>query len=115
MISFFANEAEAEALTGKQPEQALNEIAEMCEIAVVKLGKDGSLIKKDGEITMIEAIPAKAIDTTGAGDCYAAGFLYGITNNLTIKEAGNLASALGAKIVQKIGARLTKEEINALN
>ncbi len=64
----FANEEEATSLTGKNPEEALLEIAEMCAIAVVKLGAHGSMIKSGDRIIRIDAISAKSIDTTGAGD-----------------------------------------------
>jgi len=74
----FANEEEAMSLTGKNPEDALIEIAEMCSIAVVKLGARGSLIKSGDCVVNIDAISAKSIDTTGAGDLYAAGFLSGL-------------------------------------
>jgi len=103
----FANEDEAKALTGKDKEEALNDIADMnVEIAIVKLGERGSMIKKDNKIIKIDGFKVSAVDSTGAGDMYAAGVLYGITNNLSIKDAGKLGSFAAAKIVEKVGARL---------
>lgn len=65
----FANEEEAKAFTGKEPEEALDIIAKMCSIAIVKVGARGSLIRKGTEEVRIEAVPvAKVVDTTGAGD-----------------------------------------------
>ena len=64
----FANEEEAKAFTGKEPEDALNELAEYCEIAVVKVGKNGSLVKSNNTVFKIDPFKAKPIDTTGAGD-----------------------------------------------
>jgi len=64
----FANEEEALALTGRSPLEALDEIAQMCSIAVVKLGAQGSVIKTDGQGIRVDAIPAQRVDTTGAGD-----------------------------------------------
>ncbi len=79
----FFNEDEARIFTGLGPEDAIKEISKMCDIAVVKLGRRGSLIKSKGsdEIVRIDAIEADAVDTTGAGDFYAAGFLYGLSRN----------------------------------
>lgn len=107
----FANEAEALALTQKGPEDALNELAQWCETVVIKLGEKGSLIYHNGEMIMVDAVKTKAVDTTGAGDAYAAGILYGLINNMPMQDAGKLASALGAKVVSKIGARLEKHEL----
>ena len=66
----FANEEEAKSFTGKEPEEALNEIAELCELAIVKVGKQGSFIKRGDEIVKVGTIKANALDTTGAGDSY---------------------------------------------
>jgi sugar/nucleoside kinase (ribokinase family) len=105
----FANEDEATSLTGKNPEEALPEIAEMCSIAVVKLGAHGSLIKSGDRIIRIDAISAKSIDTTGAGDIYAAGFLYALTENLDLEVAGKIGSLLAGNVVEIIGAKITDD------
>lgn len=111
----FANEEEALALTGKAPEEALQEISEMCDLAVVKVGKEGSFIQKGSEKIKVSGIPAKAIDTTGAGDSYAAGFLYGLTRGFPLEKCGTVASLVAGKVVEVWGANLpdaTWEEIN---
>ena len=74
----FANEEEAKAYTGKEGEAALHQLAEGTEVAILKLGKDGSMIKRANEVVKVGIIPAKSVDTTGAGDLYAAGFLFGL-------------------------------------
>lgn len=102
----FANEEEAKAFTGKAPEEALKEISGMCNIAVVKTGKQGSLVKQGNEISRIGAIPAKVIDTTGAGDLYAAGFLYGLTKGLTMAQCGHIGALLAGKVIEVIGAKM---------
>lgn len=102
----FANEEEAKAFTGKEPEEALQELAELCDIAVVKIGRNGSLIKKDDKIHKIDIIDAIRVDTTGAGDLYASGFLYGIVNNLSLEKCGKIATILSGKIIENIGAKL---------
>ena len=105
----FANEEEALALTDKQPEEALNEIAEMCSIAVVKLGANGSMIKTGDRVIRIDAILANSIDTTGAGDIYAAGFLYALAENLDLEVAGKIGSLLAASVVEVMGAKIPSE------
>lgn len=75
----FANEEEAKAYTGKDAWGAINEIASKCSVVIVKLGAQGSCIKKGTECIKLEVPPVKkVVDTTGAGDYYAAGFLYGL-------------------------------------
>lgn len=105
----FANEEEAKAITGKEPEGALNELAESCDIAVVKTGSKGSLIKTGGETTAVEPIRARPVDTTGAGDLYAAGFLYGMVNNLDMECCGRIGSILAGNVIEVIGAKMDNE------
>ena len=102
----FANEEEAFALTGKSPDEALNEIATMCETAVVKVGERGSLIQRGDEKHIINGIKANAIDTTGAGDNYAAGFMYGITKGYNLEKCGKIASLIAGKSVEVLGANI---------
>ena len=78
----------------------------MCEIAVVKIGKDGSLVKRGDEKYMIEAWPAATIDATGAGDSYAAGFLYAHALGMPLKTCGEVGSILAAKVVEVIGTKI---------
>lgn len=105
----FANEEEAKAFTGKEGVDALNVLSEYCSVAIVKVGKDGSYIKMNDEITKIEPVDAVRRDTTGAGDIYASGFLYGLLNGYTPLKAGNLASFLSARMIEVIGAKLPDE------
>ncbi|MCA9459432.1 MAG: adenosine kinase [Nanoarchaeota archaeon] len=102
----FANEEEAKEYTGLEEKDALNFFGNLCEIAIVKLGAKGSLIKTQNKIFEIPAEKIIVKDTTGAGDMFAAGFLYGITNNKSIEEAGKIATENAAKVVSQIGARL---------
>ncbi|MFV0483377.1 MAG: adenosine kinase [Bacteroidales bacterium] len=111
----FANEEEAKAFTGSNdPQVALEIFAQLCDIAVVKVGKKGSWVRSGKQSLKIEAVDVNAIDTTGAGDAYAAGFMYGIANDLSLQQCGNLGSLLSAHTVRGEGARLpekTWEEI----
>jgi sugar/nucleoside kinase (ribokinase family) len=105
----FANEEEAKALTGKEPEEALEEIAGMCDIAVVKTGARGSLIKTGNQKFTIQANSVKSIDTTGAGDLFASGFLYGLNKNMPLDICGRIGTLLAGKIIGVIGAKLDQK------
>ncbi len=102
----FVNEIEAKELTGLNEQEAAREIAKYTDIAIIKMGAQGSWIAHHGTITKIDALPAQAIDTTGAGDTYAAGFLYGYTHNWPVEKAGKLGSSLAAKVVEQKGVKL---------
>lgn len=102
----FANQAEAKELTGLEPEEALNEISKSTKTAIIKLGEKGSLISSEGIITFINPFPARAVDTTGAGDTFAAGFLYGCCRNWDIEKCGKLGSLMAAKIVEQKGVKI---------
>lgn len=102
----FANETEAEAYTGLQPREALDEIAHQCRIAIVKIGKDGSMVKSGDEYQYIKAWPANTIDATGAGDNYAAGFLYAHSLGMPLKVCGEVGSIIAAKVVEVVGTKI---------
>lgn len=105
----FANEEEAKAFTGNEPKEALNKIAEICKIAIVKVGKQGSFIKTNNQITQVGIINVESKDTTGAGDLYAAGFLTGLIQNKSMEECGNLGSLLSGKVIENLGAKISEE------
>ena len=115
----FCNLDEARALTGKiDPVDCAQDIHRHAADVALTLGADGSLLMHGGQVFPVEGVPVKAIDTTGAGDMYAAGVLYGLTNGLSWPQAGHLASHAAAKIVAQMGARLgrkfTRAEIHSL-
>lgn len=105
----FANEEEAKAFAGVENVEALHVLSESCPIAIVKVGKDGSYIKMNGEVTAISPVDAQRIDTTGAGDIYASGFLYGYINGYNALKSGNLASYLSSRLIEYVGAKLPDE------
>jgi sugar/nucleoside kinase (ribokinase family) len=102
----FANEEEAKAFTGLDAETALFHLSDLCEIAVVKVGSMGSWLKRGEEVIKIGTIKADCKDTTGAGDLYAAGFLYGYANNLDLEKCGLIGAILSGKVIEIPGARL---------
>jgi sugar/nucleoside kinase (ribokinase family) len=109
----FANEEEARAFTGHtDPHKALAHIAALCETAIVKIGDKGSLISHLGTTYQVGVIPVKCLDTTGAGDLYAAGFLYGITRGLSPDECGRIGALLAGKVIEEAGAKISEASWN---
>ncbi len=108
----FCNEAEAKKITGSSN---LSEALELLKHKATKFsvtqGPDGAVLFDGNEFIEINPIEVKAVDTNGAGDMFAGAFLFGITNGMSFKEAGNLASRAGAKVVSQYGPRLKKYEM----
>lgn len=104
----FANEHEARAFTGLEPEEALEVLGKLCSIAVVKVGAKGTYIRKGTEMMHVPASDVKhPSDTTGAGDFFAAGFLYGLTCGLSLDKCGRIGSLLAGHVIQIVGTTLT--------
>ena len=118
----FANETEARAFTGlSDPRAALEVLSRISETAIVKVGKAGSWLKRGEEVQFVEPWPADPVDATGAGDTYAAGFLYADAQGLPLKACGEIGSIIAAKVVEVIGTkidiprwRVAKQEIREL-
>ncbi|MFH1760493.1 MAG: PfkB family carbohydrate kinase, partial [bacterium] len=106
-----ANEDEAFAFTGQSDElQALDALSERAEIAILKLGERGSYICRKGKRFRVEPKGSgSAIDTTGAGDLWAAGFLFGFVNGFPLENCGELGSACGYEVCQVVGANIPDE------
>jgi len=111
----FMNETEAKAYTGLEPKEAAISVGEKVKTVIVKTGEQGSFVVDDKKFYEISPIKAEAVDTTGAGDLYASGFLYGILNGKTVAEAGELGSFMGAKAVSQMGALLNEEAKKEIN
>ncbi len=103
-----ANEDEARVYTGENDEsKALEILSRDAEIAVLKVGVRGSYISFKGQTCQIGIQGSgKAIDTTGAGDLWASGFLYGLVNGLPVEKCGNIGAACGYEVCQVIGAHI---------
>jgi sugar/nucleoside kinase (ribokinase family) len=106
----FANQEEAKALTGKNPAESLKWLAAICDTAIVKMGAEGALIQQNAQVLKVSAIPAIAVDTTGAGDLYAAGFLHGFANGKPLQTCGEYGSLLAGSIVEVVGSKLNDEQ-----
>ena len=107
----FANEHEAKAFTGKSPEESLKLLSDSVKIVIVKIGTEGSLIKHNDEVIKIDVFPVDCIDTTGAGDLYAAGFLYGYSRDFGIEKCGLLGSLMASSVIGTLGARIDPSQL----
>lgn len=106
----FANEEEAKAFTGGAPEEALEIIGKKCSVAIVKVGCDGSLIRKGTETIKVNAVLVEnVVDTTGAGDYFAAGFLYGLTSGYSLEKCAKIGSLLSSHVIQVVGTTMPQE------
>ena len=113
----FLNESEAEVFSGVGAEEAVHKVAENVEIAIVKLGKKGALVKSGSDVYNVQGHVVDAVDTTGAGDLFAAGFLYAFTQGKSLDKCAASGNLVASKIVQQIGAKLEysiKEEIDKI-
>jgi len=108
VTAVFANEDEAEAFWGHDDaEKAVWQFQDLCEVVAVKLGADGALIAHGEESFRAAAVRAKKVlDTTGAGDFWAAGFLFGLLTGQSLATCGRYGAILGAEVVQHLGAYL---------
>ncbi|MBN4047916.1 adenosine kinase, partial [Oceanicaulis sp. AH-315-P02] len=103
----FANETELLSLYQTASiDQAIEQVREDSRFALVTLSEKGSLIMDGSEIIQIDAVPVdNVVDTTGAGDLYASGVLYGLANDLPLQRCGELGSAAAAEVISHYGAR----------
>ena len=110
----FANEQESKAFTGLEPEKALDVLSGMSRTVILKAGAKGSWLKRDDELIKVSAFPVNCIDTTGAGDLYAAGFLYGFSRDLNLETCGKLGSFMAGKVIEIVGARMNKRKFREI-
>ena len=105
----FANELEICSLYKvNEFDEALQRVRGHCEIAALTRSERGSVIAAGNEVHVIDVQPVKAVvDTTGAGDLYAAGFLFGVSRGLGLATAGRLGAIAAAEVISHIGARPT--------
>jgi len=106
-----ANEDEAKAYTGHNDEEkAIETLSRHVSYAVLKVGAKGSYVSHKGKVTKIKVQSGNApVDTTGAGDLWAAGFLFGIAHGFSIEKSGQIASACGYEVCQVMGAQIPEQ------
>ena len=103
----FCNEEEALTWAGTDRiDVAVNELKDIGRNLNVTLGAKGSLAVTPNGQSMVAGYPADAVDTTGAGDMYAGGCLYGWSQGMSAEEAAGLGNFAAATLVQELGARL---------
>ena len=103
----FCNESEAISLFKKDKlANCQGELSSLCELVIVTLGSNGSLIVNKNAIEVIQSTnKGKVIDTTGAGDIYAGGFIHGLINNYSLKKCGEIGSICAGQIITQLGSR----------
>lgn len=104
-----ANEDEAKAFCGYGGAEALDVFTALTDTAVVKLGAEGVAVGREDERFRIAARKVEAVDTTGAGDLWASGFLYGLLHDYSLSQAAKLGCEVGAEVVQVMGASIPLE------
>ena len=103
----FANRDEALALTGRDhAQEALRDLRKLCPAVALTLGHAGALISIHGETAYVEAYPVHPVDTTGAGDAFAAGFLYGRVTGTSPLQCGRLGAYFASLVITQVGPRL---------
>jgi len=112
----FANEHEILSLYEVEGfDDALQKVRGHCEIAALTRSEKGSVVLRGDEVHVIDAVPGvKVVDTTGAGDAYAAGFLYGYTQALDLATCGRLGGAMAAQVISQYGPRAEVKDVKAL-
>ena len=112
----FANEHEILSLYEVENfDDALQKVRGHCEIAALTRSEKGSVVLKGDEVHVIDAVPGvKVVDTTGAGDAYAAGFLYGYTQGLDLATCGRLGGAMAAQVISQYGPRADVKDVKAV-
>lgn len=105
----FANSDEAEMLVGTRAAAAAGELRRSVPVAVVKDGKNGAYVGHDGGVLFVPPRKVRVVDTTGAGDMFAAGFLYGLVRGKTLEQCGALATLLAADNITTMGVRLSAD------
>lgn len=103
----FANEDELKSLTQENDfDKALAALSSDVDIAAITRSEKGAVIRGNGQTVAVPAQPvAKVVDTTGAGDQFAAGFLYGFTEGMDLKRCGVLGTVAAAEVISHIGPR----------
>jgi sugar/nucleoside kinase (ribokinase family) len=104
-----ANEEEAFAFTGMRGEEALAPLAGLAETAIVKVGSRGAYVSQGGKTYFAPAFPVQAVDTTGAGDLWAAGFLFGLAQHFDLEKCARLGNFIAAEVIQVTGPRIPEE------
>jgi sugar/nucleoside kinase (ribokinase family) len=102
----FSNESEAEAYTGLSAHDAVRKISEQVEVSVVTIGKKGALVGSHNRVVAVQASGGNPVDTTGAGDNFAAGFLYGQSVKASLEQSARIGSLLAGHVIEVVGPQI---------
>ena len=108
----FANQEEAKILGNKDAEDVAKDFGKGQKIVVVKLGSKGAVVCQNGKIVSVAPVSTKVVDTTAAGDLFAAGFLYGHLDNKSLETCGKMAATLASDVISRIGAHFSQEALD---
>lgn len=106
----FANREEVQVLTQLNPVKGCQVLRDLCDTVVVLMGDEGCLVGKKERQIYYPAFPVEAVDTTGAGDLFASGFLHGYLQGRSLEECAHFGALLGAAVVQSFGAHIPEQE-----
>lgn len=108
----FCNEDEAKLWTGQDDRhEAIKALSQVCGQFAITCGKEGAIVYDGHEVKMVEGVPARAVDTTGAGDMFAGAFLHAICQGKSFAEAAALANKSASLLVTNFGARLSTRDV----
>ena len=107
----FANKEEAKLLFNSTPEEAGRRIAATGATAVIKLGSEGAIVCRASETIHISPVSTKVVDTTAAGDMFAAGFLHGLLLDKDLATCGLYAATLASDVISRVGATVSREAL----
>lgn len=102
----FSNEEEAKAMTGLEAEEAVSKMQIMSDLVVVKTGAEGSWIQQGAAKVKVSANRVTCLDATGAGDLYAAGFIYGLSKGKSLETCAKIGTLLAGEVIQAIGPKI---------
>lgn len=107
----FVTEEEAKELTGDSPLKSLKELSKICPIVSLKRSSKGSIVRKKDEQYKVQAYPTKLINTCGAGDAYASGFLFAYLRGFSLEECGKMGSYIASRVCSSEKSNLNTENV----
>ncbi len=110
----FANHEEAKLLYDLSPEETAAKIASTGAVAVVKLGAKGAIIQRGDEIVNVDPVSTNVVDTTAAGDMFAAGFLHGYSHDKPLAVCGKMAATIASDVISRVGAIVSEDALRKL-
>lgn len=112
----FANEDEAAAFAGTEdPAEQAEVLSKLCPVVAIKLGAEGCYLQNESEICTVDGQKVDVIDTTAAGDLWAAGFLHGWLNGCPLQQCGEFGTITASEVIQVMGSQISEENWEIIN